>query len=271
MSTESGREIPGAGMSKQAIWLIAVLLSCRLAWAEEGGEAGSNDSDKRRHRVDISALYTDAKSRDALNGIFGYTYNLAGTSNLSVAVPYLDPDLDTGGDSGIGDAMVSWSFVPYYSISANPWVPRTVGSGIAVLMPTGDVDKGRSLDTWVAYPFLGFVHPLTDRFFIAPRLGYIHSLGATVLGEDLRLISAEIGASFVAFDGFWVSYFPRFIHDLQTHERAINHMFSVGKQFAGGFGISLDYTALDRVDFGSDQPPQGGFNDMIEVNFHFRF
>jgi hypothetical protein len=73
-----------------------------------------------------------------------------------VVVPYLDPNLDTGGDSGIGDATVSWSFIPYYSISAHPWVPST----------------------------LGF---------------------------------------------------------------------------------------LDRVDFGSDQPPQGGFNDTIEANFHFRF
>jgi hypothetical protein len=56
MSTESGPEIPGAGMSMPAFWLIAVLVSRSLAWAEEGGEAGSNDGDKRRHRIDISAL-----------------------------------------------------------------------------------------------------------------------------------------------------------------------------------------------------------------------
>jgi hypothetical protein len=72
-------------------------------------------------------------------------------------VPYLDPDVASGGNRGFGDLGIAWSYVPFLSISANPWIPRTVGSGIGVIVPTGDPDDGRSLGAVIVNPFLGLV------------------------------------------------------------------------------------------------------------------
>ena len=224
-----------------------------------------------RHRIDIGASFLDALSADTLNGTVGYTYNLSSKSNFNLAVPYLDPDTNTVSNSGFGDAILSFSYVPSAQISAHPWVPRTVGTGIAVLAPTGNANEGRSLDTWVIAPFVGLVLPMTDRTFIAPQVGYVHSLDKTIADTDLRLAFAEIGFGFVAINGFWTSYFPQFVRDLESDDWVINHRFAIGKMFSPKFGMSLDYSLIERFDFGSNLSAEPGYNKLIELSAHFNF
>jgi hypothetical protein len=231
----------------------------------EEGERGP------RHRIDITGVYLDNNSSDSVTGAIAYTYNLTDNSNLNLTVPYIDPDLDSGGDSGFGDLLLSYSISPFTRVGTHPWVPRTVGSGFAVSVPTGNADEGRSLDTWVLYPYLGVVLPVTERFFFAPQLGYQHSLGATASDVDLRLMIVETGLGFVAFNGFWISYFPRFVRDLESDEWAIDQRLSIGKMLSRRFGISLDYVAVDRFNFGEDLPAESGHDSLFEANIHFNF
>jgi hypothetical protein len=236
----------------------------------EDAESGSTDA-APRHRVDISAVFLDGDSTDSLSGILGYTYTLTSNTILNVTVPYLDPDRSTGKNSGFGDTLISLSFVPVVKVGANPWVPRTVGTGISILAPTGNVDEGRSFDTWVITPYLGLVIPLSDRFFLAPQLGYVHSLDEIATGVDLRLAFAEVGFAYVSFDGFWASYFPRFAFDLERDDWAIDHRVSIGKMVTSSVGFSVDYVFIERFNFGSDTPNADGFDRQIELNVHFAF
>ena len=233
--------------------------------------AADSSNDYPRHRIDLGALFLDEVSSDSFNGTVGYTYNLTHNANIGVTLPYIDPDTSASGNSGIGDTIVALSFVPSVRIGANPWVPRTVGTGIAVLAPTGDADEGRSLDSWVVSPYLGLIVPLTDSFFFAPQIGYVYSLDKTAAGTELRIAFAETGLGFVAFNGFWASYFPSFAFDMETDDWAINHRLAIGKMLSTNFGLSLDYTFVERFHFGSDLPDDSGFDRQIEFNVHFAF
>jgi len=255
----------------KVILVCAVLFSSQLACAQDGSVESTRERDALRHRVDVTAVFLDGADRDSLSGLFTYAYSVTDNSNLTLTVPYLDPNLDTGGNSGVGDIVAAFSIVPSVTISVNPWVPRTVGSGMAVSVPTGDVKEGRSLDTWVLYPYLGLVQPVSEHFFIAPQIGYVYSLDSTVAGTDLRLVTAELGLSFVAFNGFWTSYFPQFVRDLETDEWAVNHRLGIGKMLSRTFGVSLDYRSVERFSFGSDAPVDEGFDSQIEANIHFTF
>ena len=252
--------------------LAAGLLACALLLLSGRTEAEQDsESSDSRHRIDFTGVFLDAQSSDAINGLLGYTYNLNQRSNISIALPYLDPDLNTGGNSGFGDLITSFSFVPSAQISANPWVPRTVGSGIAVSAPLGDADEGRSLDTWVVFPFLGVVLPFAEQFFFAPQLGYLHSINRTASGSKLRIMTLETGFSYVSLSGFWASYFPKFARDFETDDWSIDHRVGVGKMFTRNFGLSFDYTFVDRFNFGTDLPIESGFDHLLELNIHFTF
>jgi len=233
----------------------------------------ANDVDDAplRHRVDIGAIFLNGFSADSMIGTVGYTYNLTTSANFNVAVPYLDPDTATGGDSGFGDTILSLSYVPSVEISANPWVPRTVGTGLSILAPTGNVNEDRSLDAWVITPYLGLVIPLTDHFFFAPQLGYSHSLDKVVGDVDLRLAFTELGFAYVSDKGFWASYFPRFAFDLECDDWAIDHRLAVGKMVTRKFGLSIDYVFVERFNFGSDIPDAHGFDRRVELNVHFSY
>ena len=262
------------------IWIVALLafLVAGPAGAvdsangsDELGQTEDNPPPSSRHRIDIGATFVDGQSANLLNGTVGYTYNLTSKSNINLSVPYLDPDTNTGNNSGFGDAVLSYSYVPSATISAHPWVPRTIGTGVAVLMPTGDANAGRSLDAWIIAPYVGVVVPLARQAFFAPQAGYVHSLDETVGGTDLRLAFVETGFGFVSDGGFWTSYFPQFVRDLETDEWVVNHRFAVGKMLSQTFGISLDYSIIERFNFGSNVPPDSGSDEQIDLSVHFNF
>jgi hypothetical protein len=261
-------QIPGV-----LIAAIACFTFSQSVVAEDMEDSESQDSADAaiRHRIDIGAAFLNSASADSIDGILGYTYNLTNNANLNVTVPYLDPDRATGGNSGFGDTILSLSYVPLVKVSANPWVPRTVGTGISILAPTGNADEGRSLDTWVITPFLGLVIPLTDHFFLAPQLGYVHSLNKTVVDTDLRLAFAEVGFAYVSSKGFWASYFPRFAFDLKRDDWAIDHRLAVGTMLTTNFGLGLDYVFIERFNFGSNIPNARGFDERIELNVFFAY
>lgn len=254
--------------------VVACLLVSQPGFADQAAASkpqGENTTDVLRHRIDAGAVFLDSISADSINGIFGYTYNLTSKSNINLSVPYLDPDTGTSSNSGFGDIVMSYSYVPSSTISAHPWVPRTIGTGIALLAPTGDAKEGRSIDSWVVAPYIGLVVPLAKRVFIAPQAGYVHSLDQTVSGTDLRLAFAQIGLGFVTLNGFWTSYFPQFVRDLESDEWVINHRFSIGKMVSQKFGLSFEYTLVERFIFGSNLPTEVGFDKQIEFNMHFNF
>jgi hypothetical protein len=257
------------------ILIVAIACSsfCRSVFADnvEDSESDSSITSDIRHRIDIGTIHLDSISTDSLSGLIGYTYNITSNTNFNVTVPYLDPDTATGSNSGFGDTVLSLSFLPLVKVSANPWVPRTVGTGVSILAPTGNAKEGRSLDSWVVTPFVGLVIPLNDHFFLAPQLGYVHSLDKTAAGVDLRLGFAEMGFAYVSDRGFWTSYFPRFVFDFERDGWAIDHRLAIGKMVTENFGFSVDFALIERFNFGSETPNAKGFDNLTQLSVHFAY
>jgi len=113
---------------------------------------------------------------------------------------------------------------------------------------------GRTLGSFIAMPYLGLVIPMGERFFFAPQVGYVHSFSKTVSGTNYRVLTAETGIAYIAENGFWISYFPQVLRDLESNEWAIDHRLVVGMMFSPRFGMSFDYVFVDRYSFGSNLP-----------------
>lgn len=255
-----------------------VYLGCHSAICFASGDtmssATTSDSSVEktaRHRLDLTTLFFDEIDSNSATFLFAYTYNLNANSNVSFALPYQDPDVGRAGDSGIGDLNITFSYTPDIALNASPWVPKKVGSGISVLLPTADSTRMGSPDTTIITPFLGFVFPIQSNIAVYPSIAYTHSLKKTAIGTDIRLITAEIGMFYVTPYDFWISYFPSAIRDLETDDTGVNHRLTIGKQITRHFGISFDYSRIDRVNFTIDLPNENGFDKLYELNMHFTF
>jgi len=61
------------------------------------------------------------------------------------------------------------------------------------------------------------------------------------------------------------------IWDLEVDESALNHRLAIGKVLSQRFGLSVDYTYLERFNVGSGAPAEDGTDGQVEANIHFIF
>ena len=230
------------------IFLMAAPVA--LAQGEAGPEASTEltEAELPRHRLDSSFAFLDTLDLNSLHLIFAYTYSLTPHANLSVVLPFVDGDAETPADYGPGDLGIAFSFAPYSEIAPNPWVPKTVGTGLAAIFPTGNTDKNRGQGIFVLNPFVGGVWPLSDRLFATPQLGYSHSLNKTEAGVLVRIGSASIGLTFVSFSGFWIAPLVEFARDFHTNKNFVNFDITMGKMFSSGLGVSVTYLDYELRD-----------------------
>jgi hypothetical protein len=123
------------------------ILLCALAFNLQAQDADHQDGTElaasTRHRIDLSALYLESEVFDSVIGLFDYAYNLTPKSNIALEFTYLDSDFGRSGGSGVGDSVITYSYEPRVGLSIHPWVPKKVGSGISLVLPTGNVKDGR--------------------------------------------------------------------------------------------------------------------------------
>jgi len=234
-----------------------------------GAFGHSAESFHPSHRFDVSRVLFDAESLDALAWVLTYTHNLTAISNISITIDYIDSDLGASEFSGFGDSLISFSYTPFTRISASPWVPKNVGIGMDLLLPTGNVDEGRSVGTYIFGPYVGFVFPVSANFTIAPNLTYYYSSDEDPLGLDIRTFSANINFTLVCCNNFWVAYIPEFLRDNVLNDTGYNHNLVVGKMFSDHIGVSAGYSALERVR--STGFLDGQFDDQLRISLHITF
>jgi len=117
-----------------------MLLAPGTVPAQEAVDA--HHEDPSGHRLDFSYIDIDSRFYNSSIWGLGYAYSLTPKTNLAVSVPVLDLDTHRDHNFGIGDTSVSSSWTPLQPVSVRPWVPRQVGTGIEITLPTGDPDSG---------------------------------------------------------------------------------------------------------------------------------
>lgn len=98
-----------------------------------------------------------------------------------------------------------------------------MGSGLALVLPTGDASQNRGLGAVVANPFVGGALPLTDALFLFPQVAYFHSLDPTFAGLDVRQGTLSVGLTWVSSSAFWVAPLVEYARDFEENEGAVNY------------------------------------------------
>jgi len=186
-------------------------------------------------------VFLNSGVSDSLSAELGYAYSLTPSANLSASLSYLDSQLDSVFGAGIGDPTLTFSRAPGVDISISPWVPRQIGTGISMILPTGKTSEGHSLGATVVAPFVGLVFPIGDSFSIFPGAMYMRSLDKTFTGKDLDLAVLDLGGGWLSSKGTWIRLYVALIRDLKSDESYYNSAISVGRVlFANCASIWVD-------------------------------
>ena len=250
------------------ILLLALVAEQCAAQDEEEQQSTIMES---RHRLDFSIAYLDTFLDDSLSGAIGYTYSLTPNTNIGGSISYLDSRFDQDGGAGIGDTSLTLSWAPAVANSVQPWVPRRVGTGLSVILPTGDPVDGRSLDATVIAPFLGLVYPVYESFFIYPSLSYYRSIDKIFTGADLNIAVADLGVGWVSSKGVWVNLYAALVRDFEIDEGYLNTAISVGMVFSKNWGASIDYNDTNYFVPGAVPGVAGQINHETSLNLHYNF
>lgn len=137
---------------------------------------------------------------------------LSNSHTIWADVPYTDVNLPiAGGVSGLADMTVGWGFVLHEDHRKRL---TTVAGGIEVLLPTGDADKGLSLDRTVISPGIAFATNPTDLFPVYLTTWYRHSVDTPEGVPDLRLLEFRLQSFRILPYGFFLAILPTITIDL---------------------------------------------------------
>lgn len=247
-----------------------LLVAVTALWT---GSAPAEDDDALtvRHRLDLGLSFLESQDFDSLIGLFSYTYNATPRSNISVTMPYLDSDFGTTSGTGIGDTEVVYTWSPSVELSVAPWVPKTAGTGLAVVLPTGGSSGERGLDSFILAPFLGLAIKTSDHFYINPSLIAAISLDKTVTGKHVRLGVAELRFAWLSGSGLWAAVYPVYVKDFEAGTTHSNLGVELGKIAPSGLGVSLKYDFLEHFNPGLIPSDGNRFDRAISVNLNLVF
>jgi len=169
---------------------------------------------------------------------------------LWARVPFLDFSVPGANPpSGLGDVMFGWGVVAREDLKS-----RLTGTAfwIEALAPTGSVEKGTGVGTWIFAPGGGIALNLTEKFPIYIEGRYLHSLEA--LGgsnrdeeveerPDLRIRTVELNLQTVHImpKGFWVAALPGFTFNFNQDFNFFSLGAGVGRALTRNFAISGAY------------------------------
>jgi hypothetical protein len=235
--------------SKIAFWLGCVVVSLFLvsdAVADEGSTASGQPSSPR-HRVDFGVQWYDAAEGEIVIGSLNYSWVPLDHHAFAATILLVGSDLSNANGSGVGDTRLQYSWVPSATLTADAWVPKTLGMGFGLIVPTGDAAKGTGADRWIAIPTLGWVFLIGERFSILPSLQYLHSFREASAADDISTANLELGFLYVWSSGFWIQYTPSLFRDFEpVDDTNLDHFLLFGMQFSKTLSGSLTLGSIER-------------------------
>jgi hypothetical protein len=221
--------------------------------------------DQARQRFDLGFDYFESPDGRVLRT--GFNYNWAPLSSHSFAATLQVVDANEG--SGPGDTLLRYNWAPKQTLTANPWVPNNLGTGIGLLIPTGDAEKGTGGDQWVIAPTFGIVARLGKRTSLLPQLQYLKSFGEGDLAQGTETLSLSLGILHVTRSKFWVQYTPAVSYDADAEEFELDNTLVLGQQFTRLFAASLDLNTMN-VGEPHNSPGQGSeFDYRATLKLHW--
>ena len=263
--------------------LVALLVAAFVAAPVAGEEAVVKSTDASdieaeaiasadpHHRLDFGLEKFGSDERDIKTFSLGYTWAPGQQHALNINVDIVDSRLgDVEGD-GLSDSVVTYSWAPSEKVTAKPWLPRRFGTGLSLVVPTGDLLEGTGSDMWIAAPFVGWPVTIGKGITLLPSLAYLRSFSEGDLSIPIEGLSLELGLVSAIGPKWWITLLPAVTEELVLHETIFSISAQVGREFGTRHGISIEYGYVDddtisvALGLGSD------FNEKIAVRGHLGF
>ena len=223
-----------------------------------------------RQRVDLSITRFDAAEGDITLLFPAYTLAVPGGLLLGIGtnLVHIDAAADNQAveEFGIGDTTATLQYAPSLEITASPWVPDTIGFSAALTAPTGDAEKSLGADAWIVDVGLGWSFPTVSDLWLVPSAYYSASFDEGRYAIPSREYGLSLELRWVFEGGVWFGYRPTLFRDLELGEWSDDHNLVLGKIFQGGFGVSLEYGRLNRLESGISRDT---YTTLINVYYQF--
>jgi hypothetical protein len=225
-------------------------------------DSGTEAADQRAtQRLDFGIDFYDAADGSIVRGGINYTWAPLADHSFAATLPVVDAGLADVEGSGIGDLLLRYNWVPALTLTADPWVPNTLGIGLGLVIPTGDATKGTGGDQWVMAPSLGWAAKIAKRTTLLPQLQYMKSFAEGELAQGAEAISLSVDIIHVTRSRFWVQYTPAASYDLEAEQYEFDNLLVLGQQFTRRIALRLELRTLNIAD------PQDPAGDGRELDY----
>jgi hypothetical protein len=255
------------------LMIVAVLIGSAIRNANAGDDESLSAlaAQGASRRFDTEVGLIDAPGADGLSWQFQYTSVLRKKHQLTAVLPLIDPDVSGRIALRSGDLALGYSYSFKHEISANPWVPSNIGTGIGVSLPTGSFSDGTGTGSYVLAPRLGYVAKIGRSFALLPSLEYRRSFAAKDGATDFKAIAGTMPVYYVNPKAFWVSFSPIYLEDLSLRSGAFGYSLAVGKLFLKNLAVSLAYARLPEFEQNTNGENETIHQNALTVGFHLPF
>jgi len=225
-------------------------------------DSGTDAEDQRTtQRLDFGIYFYDSEDGRITRGGLNYTWAPLANHSFAATLPVVSASLAGVDGSGIGDLLLRYNWVPAQTLTADPWVPTSLGIGLGLLVPTGDAAKGTGGDQWIAAPTFGFVAKLGKQTNLLPQLQYMKSFAEGELAQGMQVISLSADLVHVTRSKFWVQYTPALSYDLEAEQYEFDNLVVLGQQFTRRIALRFELQTLNIAD------PQDPAGDGRELDY----
>ena len=227
------------------------------------------------HRVDLGIERVGRTDQNITTIGLGYTWAPGEHHSVNITTRFVDPEgLELPEEHKgftFSDTVVYYSWSGDYKIEAKPWLPNRFGSGVGLVIPTGDARKGAGIDMWVVTPYLGLVRAVAKRLVIAPTLSFSQSFAEGDLAVPIQAPGAEIGFLYEISPKWWLFYRPTLMYDFELEETIFLNLLQLGRHVGKRHGVSLEYGSVSDQVYSQAIGFRSNFNYRLTLQAHLGF
>jgi len=217
--------------------------------------------ERATQRLDFGVDFYSSDTGNIRRGGLNYTWSPLADHSFAATLPVISSRLGNVEGSGIGDLVLRYNWVPAETLSAEPWVPNSLGIGVGLLIPSGDASQGTGGDQWVIGPTLGFVARLGRRTTLLPQLQYLKSFAEGELAQGVDSLSLSADLIHVFQSEFWIQYTPGVSYDREAEQYELDNLFVLGQKFTRRIALRFELRTLNVAD------PQDPAGDGRELDY----
>jgi len=203
-----------------ALLLVVILASEATAQDRENTEDSAKPSqeaseteatgERSTQRLDFGIDFYDSAGGSVVRGGLDYNWAPLADHSFAATLPVIDSRLSDVEGSGIGDLLLRYNWVPALTLTADPWVPNSLGIGA--------------------------------------QLQYMKSFAEGELAQGAETISLSVDLIHVTRSKFWVQYTSAASYDFEAEQYEFDNLLVLGQQFTRRVALRFELRTLNIAD-----------------------